>query len=220
MSEPDRRAKRRRTYPSPNGPGVPWAQHQPVRPFLFGLLLLVPLCLSACRDTPDTPFLCNPDFITADGECDEPWYDATWQQVSQWAKDTLSQYAGDFLGIDFKQELENRLAASQVFTEARNKLRQLQATELPSLSVGSLMRVVQDPGSLDVLADFLRHGGPSAYELYSRAIDEGGPYLDQLRSLLEDFARSHGFKEQEIAPLIVDAIARYRGDSFGAPGGF
>lgn len=211
--------QKRLCNPLPGGKGFPDARHRVARASLLAIILSLPLPLSACRDTPDAPLLCSPDFITADGECDEPWYDATWHRGSRWAKDTLSQYAGDFLGIDFKQELENRLAASKVFTEARNKLRQLQATELPSLSVGNLMRVVQDPGSLDVLADFLRHGGPSAYELYSRAVDEGGPYLDQLRSLLEEFARSHGFNEQEIALLIVDAVARYRGDSYGAPGG-
>lgn len=191
---------------------IPYSRRVTPRP-LFGAMLLLPLFLAACRDIPDGSFLCNPDFITSDGQCDEPWYDATWKRGSRWAKETFSQYAGDLLGVDFQKEVEDRIAASKIFIGARNKLRDLQSSKLPSLSVGSLMRVVQDPGSLDILADFFRHGGPSAYELYSRAVNEGGPYLEQLRTLLEEFSRSQGFNEQEIAPLIVDAIARYRGDS-------
>lgn len=212
MSSGTRRKENSLANQSPGAQGAYASRYASLRPVTLAVILFIPPFLSACRDTPDAPFLCNPDFITPDGECDEPWYDATWHKGSQFAKDTFSQYAGDFLGIDFKQELENRWAASQIFTEARNKLRTLQATELPSISIGNLMRVVQDPGSLDVLADFLRHGGPSAYELYSRAVDEGGPYLDQLNSLLGDYARTNGFNEQDIAPVIVDAIARYRGD--------
>lgn len=212
MSDACEVAQKWHNSPSRGGKRSSDERYGSARPFCVAFILFIPLFLSACRDSADAPYLCNPNFITIDGECDEPWYDALWQRGSGWAKDTASRLAGDLLGIDFKKELEDRLAASKVFAAARDKLRALQATELPSISVGNLMRVVQDPGSLDVLADFLRHGGPSAYELYTRAVDEGGPYLDQLRALLEDFARSNGFNEQEIAPLIVDAIARYRGD--------
>jgi hypothetical protein len=175
-------------------------------------LILCTLALTGCQDDPSDPFLCDPNFLSIDGDCEEPWYDSWWRRGSQWTQDTSSQYLGDFLDVDVKQELERRIASSQVFYQARDKLRALQTSGLSDLSIGSLMRVLQDPHSLNTLADFLRDGGPSAYELYSQAVTEGGPYLDHLRQLLEQsvVSHNHGVQGQEYVDAVIGAIERYR----------
>lgn len=176
-----------------------------------GLLFLFTISAVGCRDEVDQPLLCDPDLITGDGDCNEPWYSTSWHSASRWTKKTANNYLSDFLGIDFKKELEESLSSSKAFQRARNKIRSL-PDSFPQISIGDIMRTLQDPHSLETLADFLHDGGPAAYELYTKAVEEGGPYLDQLETLLDDFANSQGIKDRELGQSITEAIRRYRKD--------
>lgn len=167
---------------------------------------------AGCRDELDQPLLCDPDLITSDGDCDEPWYSTSWRSTSRWTKKTANNYLSDFLGLDFKKELEKSLASSKAFQRAREKIRSL-PDSFPRISIGDVMRTLQDPHSLETLAEFLHDGGPAAYELYEKAVEEGGPYLDQLETLLDDFANSHGIEDRELGQSITGAIRRYRENS-------
>lgn len=168
--------------------------------------------MMGCQSGSDNhqPLLCNPDFVTDDGECDEPWYSSSWHSTSRWIKSTARDYLSDFLGMDVRKELEEGIAATKTFQRAKGKIRAL-PDSFPDIPIGELMRTLRDPRNLDTLADFLRDGGPAAYELYTKAVEEGGPYLDQLETLLNDFAHAHRLEEKEIGRTITRAIKRYRG---------
>jgi hypothetical protein len=177
-----------------------------------GLLIVLMVSAAGCRNETDQPLLCDPDLITSDGDCDEQWYSTFWRSASRWTKKTANNYLSDFLGIDFKKELEESIASSKAFQRARDKIRSL-PDSFPRISIGDVMRTLQDPHSLETLAEFLHDGGPAAYELYQKAVEEGGPYLDQLETLLDDFANSHGIKDRELVQSITGAIRRYRENS-------
>jgi hypothetical protein len=175
-------------------------------------IVLVMVGITGCFDEADDAAFCDPTFLTIDGECDEPWYDEWWGEGSQFAKDTAFKYLGDFIGVDFKKEVETRIASSKMFQQAREKLRSLRSSDFPSFSIGELMRVLRSPHALDLFADFLKEGGPSAFELYNQAVKEGGPYLDQFRSVLSDYSEEHGLQEPNLDQAIIEAIERHRGE--------
>ena len=202
-----------RPFESMYGPNERCHRPKPLisQPLRLGVIFVM-IVMTGCFDEADDAAFCDPTFLTIDGECDEPWYDEWWGEGSQFAKDTAFKYLGDFIGVDFKKELETRIASSRMFEQAREKLRGLKSSDFPSISIGELMQVLRSPHALDLFADFLKEGGPSAFELYNQAVKEGGPYLDQFRSVLGDYSEEHGLKEPNLDQAIIEAIERHRGE--------
>jgi hypothetical protein len=175
-----------------------------------GLMLASIIALSGCNAGVTSDW-CSPDYISDDGYCDEPWYDNAWRSGNSWIKDTSRTYLGDLVGIDANSDVAQKILDSQALAEARGTFQTL-LKNVPngfsptSLSPGQIMRIVQDPQALNSLAKFIHESEPLVRRLLADAIANGGPALEQLQALANQFGQQKSLEVQRYLQQAMESI--------------